>query len=126
MSAAIKWYPQLNDAFEYLVPIGVATNVTHPYVETEYLLPTFGECPFFSYLEMTSLIDALADINGTTTLAPSAVPSTTSSSAQASPTSSSGSSNPQSQTTSGVGHSFGASGGLVVSAALVGMVRLMM
>lgn len=59
MSAAIKWYPQLADAFEYLVPIGVAMNVTHPYVETEYLLPTFEQCPFaFSCLAMTSLIGA--------------------------------------------------------------------
>ena len=46
MSEAIKWYPQLKDAFKYLVPVGVAANVTHPYVETEYLLPTFDQCPF--------------------------------------------------------------------------------
>ncbi|KAI9459532.1 carbohydrate esterase family 4 protein [Boletus coccyginus] len=109
MSEAIKWYPQLKNAFKYIVPMGVATNVTHPYVETEYLLPTFEQY-----------------ISGTTTLEPTAVPSTTSSSVQATPTSSFGSSTSQSQTTSGVRRSFGASSGLVVSAALMGMLRLMM
>lgn len=50
MSEAIKWYPQLKNAFKYIVPMGVATNVTHPYVETEYLLPTFEQC-LFLFLE---------------------------------------------------------------------------
>ncbi|KAI9459534.1 carbohydrate esterase family 4 protein [Boletus coccyginus] len=107
MSEAIKWYPQLMDAFEYLVPIGVAMNVTHPYVETEYLLPTFEQY-----------------IAGTTTLATSAIPSATSLSPQATSTSSSGSSTPQSQTTSGARASFGAPSGLAVLAAFVGIMLM--
>ncbi|KAI9459535.1 carbohydrate esterase family 4 protein [Boletus coccyginus] len=43
MNEAMKWYPQLKSAFKYLVPMGTATNVTHPYVETNYLLPTFAQ-----------------------------------------------------------------------------------
>lgn len=34
MSEAIKWYPQLKQAFKYLVPIATAYNETQPYVET--------------------------------------------------------------------------------------------
>ncbi|KAI9459537.1 carbohydrate esterase family 4 protein [Boletus coccyginus] len=43
MGEAMKWYPQLKSVFKYLVPMGTATNVTHPYVETNYLLPTFAQ-----------------------------------------------------------------------------------
>ncbi|TFY73368.1 hypothetical protein EWM64_g10644 [Hericium alpestre] len=44
MSEAIKFYPQLQSAFQHLVPVGVALNKTQPYVETNYSLPTFQEC----------------------------------------------------------------------------------
>lgn len=43
MSEAIKWYSKLQDAFDHIVPVGVALNKTQPYVETEYSLPTFEE-----------------------------------------------------------------------------------
>ena len=44
MSEAIKFYDQLKAAFKYLVPMGVATNQTQPYVETNYSLPNFEQC----------------------------------------------------------------------------------
>jgi len=44
MSEAVKFYTQLKAAFKYLVPMGVATNQTQPYVETNYSLPTFEQC----------------------------------------------------------------------------------
>jgi len=43
MSEAVKWYPALKAAFAAIVPIGVAYNVTHPYVETNYTLPSFAD-----------------------------------------------------------------------------------
>ncbi|KAI6001875.1 carbohydrate esterase family 4 protein [Pisolithus albus] len=43
MSEAVKFYDQLASAFSYLVPIGVALNVTTPYVEDGYTLPSFAE-----------------------------------------------------------------------------------
>lgn len=43
MSEAIKWYPRLKASFSYLVPIGVALNKTQPYLETNYILPTFQQ-----------------------------------------------------------------------------------
>ncbi|PBK86971.1 carbohydrate esterase family 4 protein [Armillaria gallica] len=43
MSTAMKWYPQLKAAFQYLVPIAVAMNNTQPYVETNYSFPTFDQ-----------------------------------------------------------------------------------
>lgn len=43
MSEAVKFYDQLASAFSYLVPVGVALNVTAPYVEDGYTLPTFAE-----------------------------------------------------------------------------------
>ncbi|KAK7059151.1 hypothetical protein VNI00_001778 [Paramarasmius palmivorus] len=43
MSEAIKYYPQLKEAFKYLVPVGVALNQTQPYVESDYSLPTFEQ-----------------------------------------------------------------------------------
>jgi hypothetical protein len=43
MSEAVKFYTQLKAAFKYLVPMGVATNQTQPYVETNYSLPTFEQ-----------------------------------------------------------------------------------
>jgi len=43
MSEAITWYPQLKAAFDHIVPINVALNRTHPYVETNYTVPTFAQ-----------------------------------------------------------------------------------
>ncbi|KAG6330150.1 hypothetical protein ID866_8938, partial [Astraeus odoratus] len=43
MSEAIKWYDGLTSAFKYLVPVGVALNITQPYVENGYTLPTFAQ-----------------------------------------------------------------------------------
>ncbi|KAI6024228.1 carbohydrate esterase family 4 protein [Pisolithus marmoratus] len=43
MSEAVKFYDQLASAFAYLVPVGVALNVTTPYVEDGYTLPSFTE-----------------------------------------------------------------------------------
>ncbi|KAK7470316.1 hypothetical protein VKT23_001747 [Stygiomarasmius scandens] len=43
MSEAVKYYPQLKEAFQYIVPVGVALNKTQPYVESNYSLPTFEE-----------------------------------------------------------------------------------
>ncbi|KAK0241221.1 carbohydrate esterase family 4 protein [Armillaria nabsnona] len=47
MSTAMKWYPQLKAAFQYMVPIAVAMNNTQPYVETNYSFPTFDQCESF-------------------------------------------------------------------------------
>jgi hypothetical protein len=44
MSEAVKFYAQLKAAFKYIVPMGVATNQTQPYVETTYSLPSFEQC----------------------------------------------------------------------------------
>ncbi|KAK1234112.1 hypothetical protein PQX77_002691 [Marasmius sp. AFHP31] len=43
MSEAIKFYPALKAAFKHIVPVGVAMNWTRPYLEQEYLLPSFSE-----------------------------------------------------------------------------------
>ncbi|KIM66438.1 carbohydrate esterase family 4 protein [Scleroderma citrinum Foug A] len=44
MSEAIKWYDTLASVFPHIVPVGVALNVTKPYVEDGYTLPAFAEC----------------------------------------------------------------------------------
>ena len=46
MAEAVKFYDQLKSAFKYLVPMGVAANITQPYVETNYSQPDFAQCPF--------------------------------------------------------------------------------
>ncbi|KAN0137533.1 carbohydrate esterase family 4 protein [Lactarius tabidus] len=43
MSEAIKWYPQLKAAFAHIVPISVALNITHPYPNSNYTLPSFQQ-----------------------------------------------------------------------------------
>ncbi|KIK92445.1 carbohydrate esterase family 4 protein [Paxillus rubicundulus Ve08.2h10] len=43
MSEAMKFYDQLKAAFKYIVPLGVATNQTQPYVETDYAQPNFEQ-----------------------------------------------------------------------------------
>lgn len=49
MSEAVKFYDQLKAAFKYLVPMGVAANISQPYVETNYSLPDFEQCRFPSF-----------------------------------------------------------------------------
>jgi hypothetical protein len=44
MSEAVKFHDQLKSAFKYMVPMGVATNQTQPYIETNYSLPSFEQC----------------------------------------------------------------------------------
>lgn len=46
MSEAMKFYAQLKAAFKYIVPMGVATNVSQPYVESNYTMPNFEQCRF--------------------------------------------------------------------------------
>lgn len=43
MSEAIKFYPQIRKAFANVVPVSVALNITHPYVEQNYTLPSFSQ-----------------------------------------------------------------------------------
>ncbi|KAF9473035.1 carbohydrate esterase family 4 protein [Pholiota conissans] len=44
MSEAIKMYPLLRAAFKNIVPVGVGYNVSQPYVETNFTLPSFDQC----------------------------------------------------------------------------------
>ncbi|KAF9259589.1 carbohydrate esterase family 4 protein [Marasmius fiardii PR-910] len=44
VTKAMEYYPQLKAVFKHIVPVGVALNKTHPYVETNYTLPTFEQC----------------------------------------------------------------------------------
>ncbi|KJA22623.1 carbohydrate esterase family 4 protein [Hypholoma sublateritium FD-334 SS-4] len=43
MQEAIKFYPMLKSAFAHITPVGVAMNVSNPYLETEYKLPSFAQ-----------------------------------------------------------------------------------
>ena len=65
MQEAMKVYPSLKAAFKVglyllcaswiklkiflgiqnIVPVGVALNITNPYPEANYTLPTFSQCP---------------------------------------------------------------------------------
>jgi len=120
MSEAVTFYAQLKAAFKYIVPMGVATNVSQPYVETNISLPNFEQCPFLIWL-CNDVTNTFPDISGTTTLGGSVVLPTGSTGG-----SSSSPSSPASQA-SGAGHSFGPLGGLAVSAGFVGsMLRLLM
>ncbi|KAI5985733.1 carbohydrate esterase family 4 protein [Pisolithus albus] len=80
MSEAIDWYGNLTSAFKHLVPVGVALNVTKPYVEDGYTLPTFAQ-----YVNGTHVGSIVGSVNGTTsntttsTTIPSATATTTSS-----------------------------------------------
>ncbi|KAG9312594.1 carbohydrate esterase family 4 protein [Chiua virens] len=56
MSEAIKYYDQLKSAFKHLVPMGVATNQSQPYVETNYSLPNFEQC-LFLYSPVANVTD---------------------------------------------------------------------
>ncbi|KAG1748053.1 carbohydrate esterase family 4 protein [Suillus lakei] len=83
MSEAVKFYAQLKAAFKYIVPMGVATNQTQPYVETGYSLPSFEQY-----------------ISGTTTIS-SSIPLPSGGSSSSTGSGSSGSSSGSSGTTSG-------------------------
>ncbi|KAG8215891.1 carbohydrate esterase family 4 protein [Butyriboletus roseoflavus] len=100
MSEAVKFYSQLKSAFKYIVPMGVATNQTQPYVEANYSLPSFDQY-----------------ISGTTTLSAST----------SSPTGSTGQASSSNTGVSAMRPTIGALGGLAVSAAFMGsLLRLLM
>ncbi|KAK0213853.1 carbohydrate esterase family 4 protein [Armillaria fumosa] len=66
MSTAMKWYPQLKEAFKYIVPVAVALNNTQPYVETDYSMPSFEQ-----YISGETTVDN-SDNNSTSTSTASA------------------------------------------------------
>lgn len=43
MQEAMKFYPRLKAAFKYIVPVAVAQNITNPYPETNYTMPSFSQ-----------------------------------------------------------------------------------
>ncbi|KAF9262779.1 glycoside hydrolase/deacetylase [Marasmius fiardii PR-910] len=43
MQEAVSYYPQLKAAFKHIVPVGVALNITQPYVETTFSQPSFEQ-----------------------------------------------------------------------------------
>ena len=43
MQEAINMYPKLKAAFKSLVPVGVALNISQPYLEANYTQPTFAQ-----------------------------------------------------------------------------------
>ncbi|THU99597.1 glycoside hydrolase/deacetylase [Dendrothele bispora CBS 962.96] len=65
MSEAVKHYPELKAAFAHIVPIGVGLNITQPYVETNYSLPTFQE-----YISGTTIANP-ATVNATVSVSTS-------------------------------------------------------
>ncbi|KAF9220646.1 carbohydrate esterase family 4 protein [Gyrodon lividus] len=115
MAEAVKFYDQLKAAFKYLVPMGVATNQTQPYVETGYGLPNFEQC------------------NGTTTISGGApLPTGSGQTSSTGGTSGGGTSSSSSSPTAGGSNgaqriAFDGLGGLAISAAFIGgMLRLLM
>jgi len=115
MSEAMKFYDQLKAAFKYIVPMGVATNQTQPYVETDFAQPNFEQY-----------------ISGTTTISGNpSVPTGGSTTASGSSSPSSGATTSSSSTKSGGARRLafdGAGvGGLAASALFIaGMLRLLM
>ncbi|KAH7924384.1 carbohydrate esterase family 4 protein [Leucogyrophana mollusca] len=87
MSEAMKFHDQLQTAFKYLVPVGVAYNQTQPYVETNYSLPTFEQY-ISGVTTVSGASNGTAQSNSTTS---SASPSSTGQSSIGSGSSSSGS-----------------------------------
>ncbi|KAK1226234.1 hypothetical protein PQX77_010816 [Marasmius sp. AFHP31] len=43
MGESMKFYPAMKAAFKHIVPVGVAMNWTHPYVEQDVTQPSFAE-----------------------------------------------------------------------------------
>ncbi|CAA7264451.1 unnamed protein product [Cyclocybe aegerita] len=43
MQEAIKYYPKLKEAFDHIVPVAVGMNITHPYIETSFTMPSFAQ-----------------------------------------------------------------------------------
>ncbi|KAG2337120.1 carbohydrate esterase family 4 protein [Suillus weaverae] len=87
MAEAVKFYAQLKAAFKYIVPMGVATNQTQPYVETNYSLPSFEQ-----YISGTTTISSGVPLptGGSSSSTGSGSSSGTSSGTSSSGTSSSG------------------------------------
>ncbi|KAF8962880.1 hypothetical protein BDZ97DRAFT_1905073 [Flammula alnicola] len=52
MAEAIKYYPMLKAVFKYIVPVAVGLNVTHPYVEDNYTMPSFVQCQSYNILKL--------------------------------------------------------------------------
>ncbi len=50
MTEAIKFYPMLKTAFTHITPVGVTLNITSPYLEQEYALPSFAQCTPISFV----------------------------------------------------------------------------
>ncbi|KZP15538.1 carbohydrate esterase family 4 protein [Athelia psychrophila] len=59
MQEAINFYPKLKAAFKALVPVGVAMNISQPYVETNYTLPSFSQ-----YTSGTTTANATGSASG--------------------------------------------------------------
>lgn len=73
MSEMMTYYPKIKAAFSHIVPIAAAMNQTNPYVETNWVYPTFEQ-----YIS--------GNINQTnTTATPSSLSSSSASSATSAP-----------------------------------------
>ncbi|KAJ4473736.1 hypothetical protein J3R30DRAFT_714877 [Lentinula aciculospora] len=82
---AVKYYPQLKSAFQYIVPVGVSLNKTKPYLETNYSLPTFEQ-----YISGTTVTGSrISPVNSTSAVPSSSITSASSHASSISSTSSS-------------------------------------
>ncbi|KAL0573019.1 hypothetical protein V5O48_008947 [Marasmius crinis-equi] len=43
VTKAMEYYPKLKEAIQHIVPVSVALNITQPYVETNFTLPSFDQ-----------------------------------------------------------------------------------
>ncbi|KAJ3797778.1 carbohydrate esterase family 4 protein [Lentinula aff. detonsa] len=104
MSEAVKYYPQLKSAFQYIVPVGVSLNKTQPYLESNYSLPTFDQCERSTVSghghNFHSPLIYSTDISGTVTVTGSRISPLNSTSAAPSSVSTSSSSSPSSSASS--------------------------
>ncbi|KAJ3745520.1 carbohydrate esterase family 4 protein, partial [Lentinula detonsa] len=101
MSEAVKYYPQLKSAFQYIVPVGVSLNKTQPYLESNYSLPTFDQ-----YISGTVTVTGsrISPLNSTSA-APSSISTSSSSSPSSSASSTSSSPSKESATSANAAHS---------------------
>ncbi|CAK5266326.1 unnamed protein product [Mycena citricolor] len=60
MQTAVNYYPKLSAAFKHIVPIATALNVTQPYVETNFTMPTFAQ--YIGAAPELSALPALAPV----------------------------------------------------------------
>jgi len=114
MQEAINFYPKLKAVFK-LVPVGVGYNITQPYIETNYTLPTFSQ-----YTSGTTTSNATA--SGSASGSSSATGSLSASSKPA-PTSSVG--GDSAQGTSGAA-SLSAAGCVAAASALLGGLAMLL